>query len=69
MNELNELQTKRPDTFMYKKKIYKMCYYSLEATHNGQVSDLIIWRNNMGIEIVYNKGIVEMVGAGIGKRN
>lgn len=58
MKNINELKQNRPDSFMYNKKLYKMSYYSIEATHNGMTSDLIIWENNMGHEITYNKGEV-----------
>ena len=61
MKDLNELNDKKPDSFMFKGKLYKMIHYSREATHEPtkQISDLIIWENNTGETITYNKGLIK----------
>ena len=61
--DLNQLKEKKPDIFKYKNKVYKMIYYSLEATHEStkQISDLIVWEDRKGHTIEYDKGQIKEV--------
>ena len=60
---LKEIKKKCPDYFMYKGEEFKMVHYSLEATHKGQRSDLIIWENDNGTKVIeYDKGNIKYVG-------